>query len=169
MKKFTIRQGTPDDLNELERISEANGSLRNPAYWRQTRNRMEEAELEILLAEQEGSIAAYGFLNWMPKYRLYQQQNIPEIQDLNVLPDYRRQGMARALIAAFEARAKELGREYIGISFGLTRDFGPAQVLYISLGYVPDGYGVTYDREPVREGEMRPIDDDLCLMLVKTL
>ena len=47
--------------------------------------------------------------------------------------------------------------------------FGAAQRLYCKLGYIPDGNGVTYDREAVRAGDMRAVDDLLCLMMVKAL
>ena len=37
------------------------------------------------------------------------------------------------------------------------------------LGYVPDGSGATYDRLTVAGGEIRPVDDNLCLMMIKAL
>ena len=57
----------------------------------------------------------------------------------------------------------------MGISVALGASYGPAQRLYATLGYMPDGNGVTYDRMAVGFGEMRPVDDDLCLMMVKDL
>jgi len=57
----------------------------------------------------------------------------------------------------------------IGISVGLTIDFGPAQRLYCKLGYMPDGNGVTLDREFVDDGQPVTVNDDLCLMMVKEL
>ena len=108
----------------------------------------------------------YCMLNWQPRYSLYKKLGIPEIQDLNVVPDARRQGVATALIAVCE---KAVEAEQIGVSVALSSAYGPAQRLYAALGYLPDGYGVTFDREPVLHGELRPVDDDLCLMLVKKL
>jgi GNAT superfamily N-acetyltransferase len=108
-------------------------------------------------------------LNWQPQYQLYRRLDIPEIQDLNVLPAMRRNGVASAMIGFAEKLARENGRTQIGISFGPYPNYGPAQRLYIRLGYIPDGYGVTYDRVTVRPGESRPVDDSLCLMLVKDL
>ena len=57
----------------------------------------------------------------------------------------------------------------MGLAVGLHRSYGAAQRLYARLGYMPDGYGVTYDREAVVPGDFRAVDDELCLMMVKTL
>ena len=114
-------------------------------------------------------LAGYVILNHRPLYALYHKMDIPEIQDLNVAPAYRKQGLGSALIAHCEDWARSHGKAYIGISVGLTKDYGAAQILYVKRGYVPDGNGVTYAREPTRHGEIRPIDDDLCLMFLKDL
>jgi GNAT superfamily N-acetyltransferase len=114
----------------------------------------------------DSDIGAF-YLNWKPKYAIYQRLNIPELQDLRVLPGHRRQGAATAMIAKAEDMAKAAGRTGIGLSVGLSADYGAAQRLYARLAYIPDGNGVTYDRQPVEKGEKRPIDDDLALMLVK--
>lgn len=107
------------------------------------------------------------YLNREPKYNLYRRMRLPELQDLRVDPRYRRRGVGEALVNATENIAKTEGYKGIGISVGLNADFGAAQRLYIRLGYIPDGQGVTYLREPVPAGEKRPIDDDLALMLMK--
>jgi GNAT superfamily N-acetyltransferase len=108
-------------------------------------------------------------LNWKPQYSLYKKLSIPEIQDLNVVPELRRKGIASALITRCEELILQKGQQQVGIAVGLTPEYGAAQVLYVKAGYVPDGYGVTYDREGVRHGDIRPLDDDLCLMMVKEI
>lgn len=123
----------------------------------------------LLVAEKENQIVGFGLLNFEPKYNFYQKLGIPEIQDVNVLPQYRQQGIATALIESFENLARDQDAEYIGISVGLTNDFGPAQRLYCKLGYIPDGNGITYDREFVDPGQSVNVNDDLCLMMVKKL
>jgi GNAT superfamily N-acetyltransferase len=168
-QKLDIYRAQATDIEEIKVLALQNNMQRNENYWMQTLSRLETRELDVLVARMEGSGAGYGFLNWQPKYRAYEVQNIPEIQDLNVLPQFRRQGVARAMIEVCENLARQKGCSQIGISFGLTREFGPAQILYTSMGYLPDGFGVTYDREPVQSGQMRPVDDDLCLMLIKKL
>lgn len=121
----------------------------------------------MLMATEGGVDIGACYLNWEPKYGLYRRMRLPEIQDLRVLPGYRKRGVGGGLIRAAEDMARGKGHTGIGISVGLNADFGAAQRLYIGLGYMPDGHGVTYEREPVPAGEKRPIDDDLALMLLK--
>jgi len=123
----------------------------------------------VLVAEKKNQIVGFGILNFEPKYSFYQKLEIPEIQDMNVLPEFRQQGIATALIESFENLSRDQGAEHIGISVGLTIDFGPAQRLYCKLGYMPDGNGVTLDREFVDDGQPVTVNDDLCLMMVKEL
>lgn len=126
-------------------------------------------ERTILTAHWDSALAGYCIFNRNPKYAYYRAHTIPEIQDIKVAPEYRRRGIATALIEQCETMARQKGFKAIGISFGLHAGFGPAQQLYIKLGYRPDGQGVTYDRKIVTAGEFKPVDDQLCLMLVKDL
>ncbi len=57
----------------------------------------------------------------------------------------------------------------MGIGFGLYADYGAAQRLYVQMGYVPDGHGLTWNNEPARAGDMVRVDDDLVLWLRKPL
>lgn len=123
----------------------------------------------ILLAFSKDIIAGYVHLNFHPLYAPFARLNIPEIQDLFVSPDYRRQRIGENLILACEKIAVERGFDSIGIGVGVSGDFGAAQRLYIKLGYMPDGAGVVFDRQKVQSGDIRPIDDRLCLMVLKTL
>jgi len=47
--------------------------------------------------------------------------------------------------------------------------YGAAQQLYVRRGYIPDGNGLTYDRQTIQRGAFHPIDDDVSLMLIKSL
>lgn len=113
-------------------------------------------------------VEAKGFavLNHNPKYGLYKKLNIPEIQDVFVLPEFRGQGIAKALIQYCE---ENVAGDMVGISVPVSSNFGVAQRLYYKLGYMPDGNGVTYDRNVVKHGDRVAVDDDLCLMMVKQL
>lgn len=104
-----------------------------------------------------------------PRYAPFLRFNIPEIQDVNVHPDCRQQGIATALIKACEKFAKDEGHMMIGIGVGVSANYGPAQRLYAKLGYLPDGAGLVYDGEPVPFGVSKPNDDDLCMMMTKDL
>ncbi len=119
--------------------------------------------------ENKGKGVGFCILNWCPKYAYFRKANLPEIQDLNVLREYRRQGIGRAIISHCENIVRKKGIGEVGIGVGLDSSFGAAQRLYIKMGYIPDGSGVSYDRIQVAKGEFRPIDENLCLMMTKNL
>lgn len=123
----------------------------------------------VLIARRNGVICGYVHLNFSPRYTLFRRLSIPEFQDLYVLPEFRRGGVARTLISACEQLARERGATDIGLGVGVGGDFGPAQRLYVQCGYVPDGFGAVFERVPISVGEVRPIDDRVCLMLLKPL
>ncbi len=123
----------------------------------------------VYIVEVENRPAGFCLLNFEPRYNLFRRMDIPEIQDLNILSAHRRKGYGTALIKWCEGVARAKGKSMIGISVGLTKDYGPAQILYTKLGYIPDGNGVTYDRDGVNPHQPYPMDDHLSLMMVKPL
>lgn len=125
-------------------------------------------ERDVLVATVCGEVAAHGMLVWWPEYPPFRQERVPEIQDLNVVPRFRRRGLASALIAEAECRAS-LRTDRIGIGVGLHASYGAAQRLYVRLGYVPDGRGVSVHGQFPREGEVVRLDDDLVLYFTKCL
>jgi len=162
--KVTIRQATEKDIPALHGLYGQIGK-KDEGYFEV----LFEKGCAVLIAEHEKQLVGFGVLNFEPKYNLYQRLNIPEIQDLNVIPEMRQRGIATALVRACEEVAKDKGLEYVGISVALTKAYGPAQRLYAKLGYMPDGNGVTYDRKPIQSECAYTVDDDLCLMMVKDL
>jgi len=157
---------TQDDLPDLRAIADGMKSPKDVDYFETL---LDFPTRDILVITCDDQSAGYCLLNWEPKYGLYKKLNIPEIQDLNILPQFRQQGLATALINHCEKLALAKGLTQMGISFALDASYGAAQRLYVKLGYVPDGNGVTYDRSFVRAGDFHPVDDDLCLMMVKDL
>jgi GNAT superfamily N-acetyltransferase len=112
--------------------------------------------------------AGYLTLRWESRYRPFREAAIPEIQDLNVLPDFRRRGVATRLIR--EAEAIALTRsDTVGIGVGLHREYGPAQRLYVKLGFLPDGNGAAYDAAAVDPMAVVVLDDRLTIYLTKSL
>jgi GNAT superfamily N-acetyltransferase len=90
---------------------------------------------------------------------------LPEVQDVYVLPDQRRRGVASALALAAERMAAERGQPRISLSFGIAND--AARRLYQKLGYRDA------DVEPERvtgtiviRGQPTEVDDTL-IYLVK--
>lgn len=123
---------------------------------------------DVFVAMFDGEFAGYGTLNWQPTYPQYEAEKIPEIQDVNVLTQFRRRGIGSALLDAAENRAaKRVGR--VGIRVGLDPGYGAAQRLYVQRGYVPDGHGLAYHDRTVQYGEQVAVDDDLVLCFTKRL
>lgn len=126
-------------------------------------------ERSVFIALSNGEDAGYVMLNERPRYQPFRRLGIPEFQDLYVSPLYRRCGLGAALLAHCEQVARERGYESLGLGVGLHSGFGSAQRLYVRLGYVPDGQGIVYDREHVTPFSSHPVDDHLCLMMLRDL
>ena len=123
---------------------------------------------EILVAEIESTFAGYLTIVWVSDYAPFSHKGIPEIVDLNVLKKYQGRGIATTLLDAAERQIAKRS-PIAGIGVGLTADYGPAQVLYIKRGYVPDGRGVFSHGQSIVYGNLVPMDDDLVLYLTKRL
>jgi GNAT superfamily N-acetyltransferase len=121
-----------------------------------------------LVATVDGQFAGYVTVNWVPLYSPFAEQEIPEIQDLNVIPPFRRQGVGTRLLDRAEEEVA-LHSSVIGIGVGLHPGYNAAQRLYVKRGYVPDGRGVTYRNRYVEEGMEVVFDDDLVLHFTKTI
>ncbi len=120
------------------------------------------------VANLNNVFAGYITIHWEPTYPGFAAQRIPEIQDLNVLPPFRRKGIGTSLLDQAEAEAA-CRSDVVGIGMGLHPGYNDAQRLYVKRGYIPDGRGVTYRDRYLREGEGVVLDDDLLLHLVKRI
>ena len=127
-----------------------------------------EGKREALVAEVDGEFAGYVTLLWTSKYPPFADEDIPEISDLNVLTKFQRRGIASKLLDAAEKATAEQS-SLVGIAVGLTADYGPAQRLYISRGYVPDGSGLAQNGKQLNFGDEITIDDEMNLYLIKQL
>ena len=65
--------------------------------------------------------------------------------------------------------ARDRGIATLGITVGLSGEYGPAQRLYGQRGYVPDGRGACQGQRPLRKGMLVTVDDDLIIWLTKDL
>ena len=168
MDGTTIR---PVDVHDPPIISTAFAAIGWDKRESQYRRYLEEQAAGIRLcwvALREALFAGYVTLLWHPTYESFREAGIPEIQDLNVLPQFRRRGIASMLVDLAERVAAERA-DQVGIGFGLHPGYNAAQRMYVLRGYVPDGRGVTYRDVPVAEGQTLPFDDDLVLHLTKRL
>ena len=138
------------------------------ARYRQYLDEQSAGTRTCLVAIVDGQFAGYVTVNWRPSYPGFSEQNIPEIQDLNILRQFRKQGIASHLLDRAEAEvARHSG--VVGIGVGLHPGYNAAQRLYVRRGYIPDGRGVTYRDRYIDEGSQVLLDDDLVLHFTKQL
>jgi GNAT superfamily N-acetyltransferase len=122
----------------------------------------------VFVALFAGDFAGYLTVRWTSTYEPFRATGIPEIQDLNVLPRFRRRRIAWTLMDAAEAliaTRSDVG----GIGVGLYADYAAAHLMYLRRGYLPDGRGVAYRGTPVQPGASVRVDDDLVLMMTRHL
>ena len=128
----------------------------------------EKGERCVWVAFKEDDFAGYVTLKWQSNYPSFREKSIPEISDLNVLPKFRKQGLASTLLDLAEAETRTRSPK-VGIGFGLLADYGDAQKLYIKRGYSPDGLGITSHYEAISYGDQVCVDDELVLWFTKGL
>lgn len=160
-----LRDGDPEIISTAFK----NIGWRKPVAQYQRYSVEQRAGTRICFVASLGNqFAGYVTLNWKPVYPGFSEHNIPEIQDLNVLPRFRRQGIASRLLDRAE---QEVARRsaIVGIGVGLHPGYSSAQRLYAKRGYIPEGRGVWYRDHVVEEGMQVVFDDDLVLHLTKRL
>src|ERR1700757_3974266 len=119
-----VRRAGSDDCAGLYALYDRMGK-KEAGYFERCLSEQDAGRREILIARAGGADIGYGMLNRQPQYALYKRLEIPEIQDLNVIPEARRQGAATVLVRALEDIARREGRTQVGISVGLFADYGP--------------------------------------------
>jgi GNAT superfamily N-acetyltransferase len=164
-----IRSATLNDLPRLHAIATQMGTTHEQQYFERCLHEQGLQHRLLLAAETDDCLAGYVQMIWNPEYAPFRSFSIPEIQDLNVVPQWRGQGIGRQLVERCEQIALDAGKTEVGIGVGLYTRFGAAQRLYVKMGYIPDGAGICYDEIPVKLGELRAVDDFLTLKLIKTL
>ena len=123
---------------------------------------------DVYVAFVEDQFAGYLTICWNSTYPPFQEAEIPEIVDFNVLPEFRRQGIGTALMDKAEGEIAKVSR-VSGIGVGMDTDYGAAQRLYVLRGYVPDGRGLHHKDHFPKHGEQITVDDDLALFFMKEL
>jgi len=125
-------------------------------------------ERTVWVARVNRVFAGYVTLCRYSHYPPFAATEIPEIKDLNVLPQYRNHAIASKLMDEAERAAGGYSK-IVGIGVGMYPDYGVAQRLYVKRGYIPDGRGLCYDYRQLQPGNPTINDDNLVLMLTKKL
>jgi hypothetical protein len=113
------------------------------AYWRgKVLPRVQDGCVVLLIARMGGRIVGSVQLDCDTPPN---QPHRAEVRKLLVHPAHRRQGIAKALMAAIEARAAALGRSLLTLD---TRTGDHAEPLYAALGYRTAGIIPGYCRDP---------------------
>ena len=163
-----IRPIESKDCTLISKAFEKYGLNKPRSLYEQYVQWQKEAVRDVLIAEVNGDFTGYLTIQWESGYEPFKAANVPEIVDFNVLPDYRRQGIGTKLMDEAERRIKIVSPS-AGIGFGLYKDYGAAQILYIKRGYIPDGNGLLKDGHVVRPGTTLFVDDSLAIYLTKQL
>jgi GNAT superfamily N-acetyltransferase len=163
-----FRPLTPQDIPTIVTAFTAIG-WNKPSSLYETYLKEQEAEERIVwTAWDQDNFAGYVTLLWQSKYGSFQVAGIPEISDLNVLPQYRCQGIGSKLLNLAEKEAGAKSKQ-VGLGVGLLADYCNAHKLYLKRGYMPDGNGITYQNKVLEYGVQVILDDALVLWLSKQL
>jgi GNAT superfamily N-acetyltransferase len=82
-------------------------------------------------------VGRYLTVVWNPDYSPFRENNIPEIQDLNVLPQAQRRGVGTQLMEKAEQIVAQRSA-IVGIGVGMDSDYGAAQRTVTESGRVID-------------------------------
>jgi len=122
-----------------------------------------------LIAVQGDEVVGYVAIVWESNFDGFRDRGIPLVHQLAVAGPFRRQGVATLLMDAAEQLARERGIATLGITVGLSGEYGPAQRLYGQRRYIPDGRGACRGQRPLGNGMQVTVDDDLIMWLTKDL
>src|SRR5918911_1011700 len=131
MATLTVRQATPDDATDLARMLDLFDRLgATPA---QVAARMLACQnvLTTFLGEMGGQPVGFACLRLVP--HLQGAEPYAELTDIYVDAPFRRQGVARALIAQVEAAAQAAGASEVVIITGFDNE--GAHAAYRTSGY----------------------------------
>ena len=163
-----IRRLEQRDIQAIARAFETIGwdkpAAQYERYYQEQANRVR----DVYVAFVDGKFAGYLTICWTSSYAPFREENIPEIVDFNVLPNYRRQGIGTQLMDKAESEIAKVN-SVAGIGVGMDPDYGAAQRLYVLRGYIPDGRGLHYKDHYATYGEQITVDDSLAIYLTKKL
>jgi GNAT superfamily N-acetyltransferase len=131
MATITIREATPDDATALARLLDLFDRMGATPAQVAARMRACRPVLTTFLAEMDGQPMGFACLRLVP--HVQGDEPYAELTDIYVDARFRRQGVARALIAQVEAAARAAGASEVVIITGF--DNAGAQAAYRASGY----------------------------------
>ncbi|MEZ5308066.1 MAG: GNAT family N-acetyltransferase [Pyrinomonadaceae bacterium] len=164
----TIEQLTAERVDWLTSEFKRLAWAKPDGYFQECFAAHERGDSVFLVACTGEQLHGYLKIVWQSNYIPFKEQGIPEIQDLNVVPGSRRQGIATLLMDKAEEIMSERS-PVAGIGVGLHPGYAAAQRMYVLRGYVPDARPITYQDEFAIEGQELKLDDELVLHLTKNL
>jgi GNAT superfamily N-acetyltransferase len=159
------------EYEHIEKIASAYGESVNSSFGQYITRCFSEnqaAERVTFVAFLDNEVAGFVNIIFKSTYPYFLEKNIPEINDLRVISQYRKKGIGKGLIDKCEEYASSK-YEYIGLGVGLYKDYGSAQKLYTKNGYIFDGNGLMYKNVEVKPGNNTFVDDDLLIYLYKRI
>ena len=128
---MTIRRATDADAETIAALFTDEGYPAGPSDIVERLTRFASDHSQVLVAEHEGALHGFVAIHAMPRFE--HDDRIVRILALVVDAGARERGVGRALMAAAEAVATELGAAFIEITAGHHRP--EARRLYESAGY----------------------------------
>jgi GNAT superfamily N-acetyltransferase len=165
---LSIRRLLEEDIEPIANAFKALGWSKPASQYVRYLTEQGAGQRTVFVALVADIFAGYVTINWQSDHLPFRTEHIPEIQDFNVLPHFRRQGIGNRLMDEAEQTAAQRSR-VVGIGVGLYSDYGSAQRMYVQRGYIPDGRGLFFRGRAVQPGESVIVDDDLALYFTKVL
>lgn len=136
---LTIRRANEDDVDRLAPLFDAYrqfyaqaSDVQRAHDWLQAR--LDRNECVLLIAQRDGAMV--GFTQLYPMFSSVRTARLWILNDLFVMADARREGVARALLDAAARFARDDGAA--GVMLETSRDNRPARALYLAAGWNED-------------------------------
>ena len=131
---LSIRLCESRDIGALTELVESGKHAIEPDYFQTALQEQNDNKRLVFVVFANDVLAGYTHLNFYPQYSPFSRFRIPEIQDIFIHPDHRRQGLAEQLMSACETEARGRGHNVVGIGVGVSGTFGAAKRRYHRMG-----------------------------------
>ena len=131
-----------EDPEQISASFDQIGWNRPAAQYETYLKEQERGDVHVFVATVDGLFAGYVTVKWEPEYPPFAEAGIPEIQDLNVLPQHRRRGIGTALMTHARRWAWDQGLQEI-LAETTTKNY-PALCFYQKLGFQFCGFNDHY-------------------------